>query len=137
MEELPVGKGRLIADGKELAILSLGPIGNVAKEVVKRLAEENVSVALYDMRYLKPIDEEILHEVGRHFTKIVTLEDGVIIGGFGSAVVEFMSDNHYAVEVKRIGLPDRFVEHGAVSKLYSVYGLDVEGIIKVVKTFSL
>lgn len=137
MEELPVGKGRQIADGKELAILSLGPIGNVAKEVVKRLAEENVSVALYDMRYLKPIDEEILHEVGRHFTKIVTLEDGVIIGGFGSAVVEFMSDNHYAVEVKRIGLPDRFVEHGAVSKLYSVYGLDVEGIIKVVKTFSL
>jgi 1-deoxy-D-xylulose-5-phosphate synthase len=137
MEELPVGKGRQLADGKELAILSLGPIGNVAKEVVKRLAEENVSVALYDMRYLKPIDEEILHEVGRHFTKIVTLEDGVIIGGFGSAVVEFMSDNHYAVEVKRIGLPDRFVEHGAVSKLYSVYGLDVEGIIKVVKTFSL
>ena len=135
MEELPVGKGRQIADGKELAILSLGPIGNVAKEVVKRLAEENVSVALYDMRYLKPIDEEILHEVGRHFTKIVTLEDGVIIGGFGSAVVEFMSDNHYAVEVKRIGLPDQFVEHGAVSKLHSVYGLDLEGIIRVVKAF--
>ena len=137
METLPIGKGRKLSDGKDLAILSLGTMGNVAKEVVKQLAEDNISAALYDMRYLKPIDEEILHEVGKNFSKIVTLEEGVIKGGFGSAVLEFMSDNHYAVEVKRIGLPDQFVEHGSVSKLHSIYGLDAEGIIRSVKEFSV
>lgn len=128
MEILPVGKGRKLSDGQDVAVLSLGPIGNEAMEAVKLAAAEGVSAAHYDMIYLKPLDEAILHEVGRKFRRVVTVENGVINGGLGSAVLEFMADHGYAPRVKRLGVPDRFIEHGSVAELYKLCGLDAESI---------
>lgn len=128
MEILPVGKGRKLNDGHDVAILSLGPIGNEAMKAVKLAAAEGVSAAHYDMIYLKPLDEAVLHEVGRKFRRVVTVENGVINGGLGSAVLEFMADHGYAPRVKRLGVPDRFIEHGSVAELYKLCGLDAESI---------
>lgn len=128
MEIRPIGKGRKLKEGHDVAVLSLGPIGN---EVIKAIAlaeEKGVSVAHYDMIYLKPLDEEILHEVGRKFRFVVTVENGVINGGLGSAVLEFMADQGYTPRVKRLGVPDRFIEHGSVAELYELCGLDAESI---------
>lgn len=128
MEIRPVGKGRKLKGGQDVAVLSLGPIGN---EVIKAIAlaeGKGVSVAHYDMIYLKPIDEEILHEVGRKFRTVVTVENGVVNGGLGSAVLEFMADHGYTPRVKRLGVPDRFIEHGSVAELYKLCGLDAESI---------
>ena len=127
-EEVPVGRGRKLSDGKETAVLSLGPLGNVVAKVVRELQEEGKSVAHYDMRFLKPIDEDILHEVGTTCRRIVTVEDGVIQGGLGSAVIEYMADNNLHPEVIRLGLPDHFVEHGTPEELYHLVGLDAEAI---------
>ena len=137
-EELPVGKGRKLKDGKDIAVLSLGPIGVEAEKGISiaemRSLNSNPSaplhIAHYDMRFLKPIDEEILHEVGKNFKKVVTVEDGVISGGLGSAVLEFFADHGYQVEVKRIGIPNRFVMHGTVAELYQQCGMDAESIAK-------
>lgn len=137
MKELPVGQGECLAEGDELALLSVGPIGKRAMEVVKMLKAENVSVALYNMRFVKPLDENLLHEIGKKFSKVVTLENGVIQGGFGSAVLEFFSENNYNPTVKRIGLPDEFVEHGSIAELHHLCGLDKKGIEKVVREFLL
>lgn len=133
MKPLPIGKGNRLAEGDDLAILSIGKIGNVAADAINDLKQEGPTIAHYDMRFLKPIDESILHEVGKKFKKVITLEDGVINGGLGSAVLEFFADHNYKIDVKRIGLPDRFVEHGSTSKLYAIYGLDKEGIIRTIK----
>ena len=127
-EELPVGKGRKLSEGKDVAVLSLGPIGNVVAKAVQDLKEEGISVAHYDMRFLKPIDEEILQEVGTAFRRIVTVEDGAVQGGLGSAVIEYMSDHNLHPEVIRLGLPDHFVEHGTPDELYHLVGLDAENI---------
>ncbi|MBR3856474.1 MAG: 1-deoxy-D-xylulose-5-phosphate synthase [Bacteroidaceae bacterium] len=127
-EELPVGKGRKLTEGKDVAVLSLGPIGNVVAKAVQDLKEEGISVAHYDMRVLKPIDEEILQEVGTAFRRIVTVEDGAVQGGLGSAVIEYMSDHNLHPEVIRLGLPDHFVEHGTPDELYHLVGLDAENI---------
>ena len=127
-EELPVGKGRKLTEGKDVAVLSLGPIGNVVAKAVQDLKEEGISVAHYDMRFLKPIDEEILQEVGTAFRRIVTVEDGAVQGGLGSAVIEYMSDHNLHPEVIRLGLPDHFVEHGTPDELYHLVGLDAENI---------
>ena len=137
-EELPVGKGRKLKDGKDIAVLSLGPIGVEAEKGISiaemRSLNSNPSaplhIAHYDMRFLKPIDEEILHEVCKNFKKVVTVEDGVISGGLGSAVLEFFADHGYQVEVKRIGIPNRFVMHGTVAELYQQCGMDAESIAK-------
>ncbi|MDR2234305.1 MAG: 1-deoxy-D-xylulose-5-phosphate synthase [Tannerella sp.] len=143
MEILPVGKGRKLRDGHQVAVLSIGPIGN---EVVKAidlimnsqtdlnngLADGNLSVAHYDMIFLKPLDETILHEVGKNFSRIVTVEDGIIAGGFGSAVMEFMAENGYSVEIKRIGIRDRFVEHGSIPELYKICGMDAASIAQTI-----
>ncbi len=142
-EELPIGKGTKLRDGRDIAVLSLGPIGTEVSKAIM-IAEmksanarfdagdtsstSSLSVAHYDMRFLKPIDEDILHEVGKNFRRVITVEDGVISGGLGSAVLEFMSDNGYKVDVIRIGVPDVFVEHGKVSELYRIVGLDAESI---------
>ena len=138
LEELPVGKGRCLKEGHDIAVLSLGPIGvEVRKAIVitelQALGdhpEEPLEVAHYDMRYLKPIDETLLHEVGKKFRKVVTVEDGVVSGGLGSAVLEFFADHGYLTEVKRIGLPDQFVMHGTVAELRHLCGIDADGIAK-------
>lgn len=132
LEEIPVGKGRKLKDGKDLAVISIGPIGNIAANAIKRAEKDkNLSIAHYDLRFLKPLDEELLHEVGRNFQHIITIEDGVRKGGMGSAVLEFMADNDYTPHVQRIGVPDSFIEHGSIKELYHLCGMDEEGIYKI------
>lgn len=133
LEEIPVGKGRKLKDGKDLAVITLGPIGNIAARAIKRAEEEKgLSIAHYDLRFLKPLDEALLHEAGRNFKRIVTIEDGARKGGMGSAVLEFMADNGYTPHIERIGVPDTFIEHGTVQELYRLCGMDEEGIYKQV-----
>ena len=128
LRELPVGRGRLLSEGGDTAVLSLGPLGNVVSKVVRELREEGKSVTHYDMRFLKPIDEDILHTVGTTCRRIVTVEDGVVRGGLGSAVLEYMADHNLHPEVVRLGLPDHFVEHGTPEELYHIVGLDEQTI---------
>ena len=128
LRELPVGRGRLLSEGGDTAVLSLGPLGNVVSKVVRELREEGKSVTHYDMRFLKPIDEDILHTVGTTCRRIVTVEDGVVRGGLGSAVLEYMADYNLHPEVVRLGLPDHFVEHGTPEELYHIVGLDEQTI---------
>jgi 1-deoxy-D-xylulose-5-phosphate synthase len=128
LELIPVGKGRKLRDGDDLAILSIGHIGNIATKAVQKLEAEGMSVAHYDMRFVKPLDEELLHEIFTHHTKVITVEDGCIQGGFGSAVIEFMADNGYSAQVKRLGIPDRYIEHGTQPELWKECGYDEEGI---------
>ncbi len=134
-EEIPVGKGQLLRKGNDIAVLSIGPIGNQVSKAIQELQEEQFpySVAHYDMRFLKPIDEEILEEVGQRFKYVITIEDGIRNGGMGSAVVEWMSDHQYTPRIVRLGLPDRFVEHGSVAELQSLLGIDCAGIKKAIK----
>lgn len=137
-KELPVGKGQQLAEGDDMAILSIGAIGNTVIQALKMYYEEygtQRKIAHYDMRYLKPIDSEILHQVGKKYAKIMTVEDGVISGGLGSAVLEFMADNGYTPRVKRLGVNDCFVEHGSTAELYNMLELDVPGITKHIKEF--
>ena len=128
--ELPIGRGRKLTEGSDVAVLTLGPIGNVVAEVVRELKEAGRFVAHYDMRFLKPIDQDILKEVGKSYKRIVTVEDGVVQGGLGSAVVEYMADHNLHPEVIRLGLPDSFVEHGTPEELYHIVALDAEAIKK-------
>jgi len=133
---LAVGKGRMIRDGKDLAIISIGHIGNIALETCMNLAEKNIEVALFDIRFLKPIDENLLHTIFKRFTKIITIEDGSLIGGLGSAVTEFANDNGYhKVAIHRLGIPDRFVEQGTLEELHHECGIDQDGISKAVNQF--
>ena len=126
LEPVGVGTGRKLRDGNDVAVLTIGPIGNDVADVISQLPQ--LSVAHYDMRFLKPLDEQLLHEVGRSFRRIVTVEDGVRNGGMGSAVLEWMSDHGYQPRITRLGLPDHFVEHGTVSELRQLVGLDNESI---------
>ena len=131
LEEVKVGTGRKLKDGSDVAVLSIGPIGNNVTEAIDSIKESSsLSVAHYDMRFLKPLDEQILDEVGRKFKRIVTVENGVRKGGLGSAVLEWMSDHGYHPEVVRLGLPDKFVEHGKVCELQKIVGLDPEAIAR-------
>ena len=127
LEEVEVGTGRKLCDGTDVAVLSIGPVGN---EVTKAIERCERSVAHYDMRFLKPLDEAILQEVGSRFQKIVTIEDGVRNGGLGTAVTEWMNDHGYHPQIVRMGLPDSFVEHGTVKELHHIVGLDAEAILK-------
>lgn len=131
--KLPVGKGRVIKAGRDIAVLSIGHVGNFALNAIKKLEKENIDAALYDMRFLKPIDEEILHEVFRKYKTIVTVEDGALSGGFGSAVLEFMSDNGYQATVVRLGIPDKFIEHGTQIQLRKDCGFDTENITNTIR----
>jgi len=128
MEKIELGKGRILTEGDELAILSIGKAGIFAQRAVKKLRREGISAAHYDMRFVKPLDSEILHAVFTRFKKIITVEDGTVKGGFGSAVVEFMADNNYSAEVKILGVPDRFIEQGTQEIQYRECGIDAEGI---------
>jgi len=131
MQEMQVGKGVRLHDGDDVALLTIGPLGNRAAKAAERAREKGISVAHYNMIFLKPLDEEMLHEVGKKFKKVITVEDGAIKGGFGSAVLEFFADHDYEVHVKRIGLPDKFVEHGSQDELYAMLGMNEEGIYNV------
>ena len=138
-EEVPIGTGRKIQDGTDVAVLSIGPIGNNVTKAIDIIQENKngsyapISIAHYDMRFLKPLDENILHEVGKKFKRIVTIEDGVKNGGLGSAVLEWMNDHGYSPVVQRLGLPDTvFVEHGTVEELQHIVGIDIESIIKAI-----
>lgn len=135
MEILPVGKGKKIREGRDIAVLTLGPIGNEVVKAIDKAEAEGLSIAHYDMIYLKPLDEELLHEVGKRFTRIITVENGVIKGGLGTAVLEFMADNGYTPQVKRIGVPDTFIEHGSIPELYKLCGMDAESIARVIGSF--
>jgi 1-deoxy-D-xylulose-5-phosphate synthase len=132
MEEVRIGSGRKIKEGEELAILTIGHVGNYALEVCDRLSKQNIEIGHYDMRFVKPLDEELLHEIFSQYKKILTVEDGSIQGGFGSAIIEFMTDHNYHSEIKRLGIPDRVVEHGEQHELHKECGFDPDGIEKAV-----
>jgi 1-deoxy-D-xylulose-5-phosphate synthase len=132
MEKIEVGTGRKLRNGNELAILTIGHIGNYAVEVCEKLEKQNIRIAHYDMRFVKPIDEKLLHEVFTRYKKVITVEDGCIPGGFGSAVLEFMADNNYSAEVKRLGIPDAVIEHGEQIELHNECGFDPDSIEKAV-----
>jgi len=132
-EEIETGKARKLSEGKDIAVLSIGQPGNDVAAVVKKLDSESISVAHWDMRFAAPLDKEVLHFVFKKFKKIITVEDGVLKGGFGSAVIEFMCDNIYSADVKRLGIPDYFVEQGSQEELYSECGYDAEGIERAIK----
>ena len=134
LEAIEVGTGRRMHEGHDVAVLTIGPIGNVAADAVAEVeAEGQLTVAHYDMRYLKPIDGGILDEVGQRFSRVITVEDGVRCGGLGTAVTEWMADHHYTPEIVRLGLPDEFVEHGTVSELRRIAGIDKATIIQHIK----
>lgn len=135
MEQLEIGKGRKIKDGKDIAVLSIGPIGNTVATAIEKLEEQSFTIAHYDMIFLKPIDTDLLTEVAANYTKIVTVENGTITGGLGSAVLEYLSENNIQnTNVTRIGLPDNFVTHGSVTELNHLCKIDVEGIFERLKT---
>jgi 1-deoxy-D-xylulose-5-phosphate synthase len=133
LKQIAVGTGRVVQEGEEVAILSIGHIGNYAVEVCKNLKRENIKIGHYDMRFAKPLDEKLLHEICRKYDKIITLEDGCLPGGFGSAVLEFMADNQYTNPVKRLGIPDAIFEHGSQLELHRECGIDPVGIERTVR----
>ena len=134
LEEVKVGTGRKLHDGKDVAVLSFGPVGNNVEEAIEMMetSTPQLSIAHYDMRFAKPLDTEILKDVAQQFDRIITIEDGAREGGFGSAVLEWLEDNGYRKNVVRLGLPDHFVEHGTVAELQHIVGIDAEGIIDAV-----
>ncbi|HLO81119.1 MAG TPA: 1-deoxy-D-xylulose-5-phosphate synthase [Chitinophagaceae bacterium] len=133
MKEIRIGKGRKLKDGDTLAILSLGHPGNFAAAAIRNLKTYGINPAHYDMRFVKPLDEELLHEVFARYSKIITVEDGTIVGGFGSAILEFMGKHGYQAELKMLGIPDRLVEHGTLKELHRECGYDAQGIEETAK----
>ena len=134
-EILPIGKGRKLREGKDMALLSIGPIGNSAAKAIDEAEKSGISVAHYDMVFLKPIDEELLHKVAQKFSYIITVEDGVVKGGLGSAVLEFLAENDYTdIHLLRVGIPDEFVTHGSVKELQQITGIDEKGILEHITT---
>ncbi|MCI0750409.1 MAG: 1-deoxy-D-xylulose-5-phosphate synthase, partial [Flammeovirgaceae bacterium] len=133
-EEIKIGTGRKLRDGDELAILTIGHIGNYAVDVCERFEKQNIRIAHYDLRFVKPLDEALLHEVFSKYKKIITVEDGCIQGGFGSTILEFMADNNYSAEIKRLGIPDAVIEHGEQIELHRECNFDPEGIATAVAT---
>ncbi|MFM6934863.1 MAG: 1-deoxy-D-xylulose-5-phosphate synthase [Flavobacteriales bacterium] len=133
LKEIKIGEGRKVTNGEDLAILTIGHPGNFAQEAINELKEAGVSVAHYDMRFVKPIDEVMLHEVFSKFKQVITVEDGCLMGGFGSAVIEFMVDQKYQAQVIRLGIPDEYIHHGTQEELWSDCGFDSKSIVKAVK----
>ncbi len=132
-QKIAIGKGRKICDGDDIAILTIGAIGNLATKAIEEVKKEGISAAHYDLRFVKPVDEEMLHEVFSKFSKVITVEDGCIMGGMGSAVLEFMADHNYNAQVKRLGIPDAVIEHGEQAELYAECGYDEKGIAEGVR----
>jgi 1-deoxy-D-xylulose-5-phosphate synthase len=127
-EEIPVGKGRRVSTGEGVAILTIGHPGNFAQEAIKTLSKTGINPAHYDLRFVKPLDEMLLHEVFTKFDKVITVEDGCLMGGFGSAVLEFMADRGYKAEVVRLGIPDEYIHHGTQNELWAACGFDAASI---------
>ena len=137
MTEIPVGKGVELKKGSKVAVLSVGPIGNTVMKAVESLGADADAVGVYDMRFIKPLDTALLDEVFKNYKAIVTVEDGALKGGFGSAVLEYMADSGYSLPVKRIGIPDNFVEHGTPAELYNMLGMDSQGIADTIRNVEL
>lgn len=135
-EQIPLGQGRIVKEGEEIAILTIGHIGNYAVEACKKLEKEGLNPAQYDMRFVKPLDGELLHEIFGKFKKVITVEDGCLMGGFGSAVIEWMIDHGYQAQVKRLGIPDDIIEHGEQLELHKECGFDPEGIAAAVRSLT-
>jgi 1-deoxy-D-xylulose-5-phosphate synthase len=127
-EEIEIGKGRMVKDGEEVAILSIGNTGNFVVEANLDFVKEGLDIAHFDMRFVKPLDKDLLHTIFQKFNKVITIEDGCLLGGFGSAVIEFMVDNNYKTEVLRLGVPDEFINHGTQEQLYAECYFDVNAI---------
>ena len=136
MKEIEIGKGRKLKDGKDIAILTLGHPGNFAAAAIRDVKREGFEPAHYDMRFVKPLDEEMLHEVFSKYSKIITVEDGTVVGGFGSAILEFMNQHQYKANVRILGIPDRLVEHGTPKELHRECGYDAEGIKQTIYEMS-
>lgn len=136
MKEIKIGKGRKLKDGKDIAILSFGHPGNFAAAAIRDVKSEGINPAHYDMRFVKPLDEELLHEVFSKYNKIITVEDGTVVGGFGSAILEFMAANNYTAEVKIMGIPDKIIEHGSQKELYNEIGIDANHIADAIRGMS-
>ena len=133
-EPIVVGKGRKIKEGDDIAVLSIGPIGNLAEQAICSWEKESgKTAALYDMRFLKPIDTDILNEVGKKYSRIITIENGTVTGGLGTAVVEYMMDNGFTPTIRRLGLPDRFIEHGSTPQLLHICNIDENAVISALK----
>lgn len=133
-EAIEIGKGRKLKDGKDIAVLSIGHPGNFVQTAIRELKTLGINPAHYDMRFVKPIDEELLHEVFTNYDKVVTIEDGTIVGGFGSAVLEFMAANNYTAQVKMLGIPDRLVEHGTPKELHRECAYDAQAVVETIQT---
>ncbi|WP_026946774.1 1-deoxy-D-xylulose-5-phosphate synthase [Algoriphagus marincola] len=135
-QQIPLGQGRIVKEGEDVAILSIGHIGNYAVKASEELAKEGLNPAHYDMRFVKPLDEELLHEIFGKFSKVVTVEDGCLMGGFGSAVLEWMMDHGYQAQIKRLGIPDAIIEHGEQEQLHKLCGFDAAGIADAVRSLA-
>jgi len=133
MKEIEIGKGRKLRDGNDIAILSLGHPGNFAAAAIRELKNDGLNPAHFDMRFAKPLDEQLLHEICSQYEKILTVEDGTVKGGFGSAVLEFMAEHNYKNEVRILGVPDRIVEHGTLKELHNECHYDAAAIAEVVR----
>ncbi|ULQ55028.1 1-deoxy-D-xylulose-5-phosphate synthase [Flavihumibacter rivuli] len=133
LKEVKIGTGRKLKDGEEIAILSLGHPGNFAAAAIREVKQYGINTAHYDMRFVKPLDETMLHEVFSRYDKVITVEDGTVVGGFGSAILEFMAQNGYQAQVKMLGIPDRIVEHGTLKELHRECGYDTQGIVDTIK----
>ena len=133
-EKLEIGKGRKLKDGKDVAILSLGHPGNFAQTAIRNLRTEGIDPAHYDIRFVKPLDEALLHEVFQNYNKIVTVEDATVVGGMGSAILEFMNANGYSAQISILGIPDTVVEHGSLKELHQECHYDAAAIANAVKT---
>ena len=132
-KKIEIGKGRIVAEGEEVAILSIGHIGNYVVEASKMLALDEINPAHYDMRFTKPLDEELLHVIFQQYKKIITVEDGTVVGGFGSAILEFMALHNYTAELRMLGIPDGIVEHGSLKQLHAECGFDAAGIANTIR----
>jgi 1-deoxy-D-xylulose-5-phosphate synthase len=134
MREIPIGTGRKLREGRDVAILSLGHPGNFAATAIRELRTEGIEPGHYDMRFAKPLDTALLHQVFAQYTRIVTVEDGTVKGGFGSAILEFMAEHGYRAEVRILGIPDRIVEHGTLKELHRECGYDAPAIADAVRS---
>ncbi|WP_321348183.1 1-deoxy-D-xylulose-5-phosphate synthase [uncultured Draconibacterium sp.] len=132
-EKIEIGRGRKLSDGTDIALLSIGKSGIFAQRAIKSLAKKDISAAHFDMRFVKPLDTEMLTEIMNNFDQLITIEDGAIQGGFGSAVLEFMAENGFTNKIKILGIPDKFIEHGTPDELYKECGIDTKGIVRTAK----